>query len=264
MSTLAKAKLIEIAQNFEDEKPGGKQTDVQFNPETLKVTYANSQAPGGDQSAGSAGQFIGAGSTKLALQLWFDCTAMEKDPVNDVRRLTEKVIFFMTPQQSDADATKLSPPGVCFQWGTFLFKGVVESLEQTLEFFSPDGKPLRASISLTLSQQKILKAELTGDGRVPAPPGHKPLTAAKQDDSMQKMAGKSGKKDWQSIAAANGIEDPLRMAPGALVDLTASTGIGTGFGSSVNAAVGAIGFGASGAGLNTSLGGVPSASLSIG
>ncbi len=263
MSELAKAKLIELDQKFEKEKPNGHQTDVQFNPETLKVTYANSQAPGGDQSAGNAGQFIGAGSTKLALQLWFDCTAMEKDPVDDVRRLTEKVIFFMTPQKSDADATKLAPPGVCFQWGSFLFKGVVESLEQTLEFFSPDGKPLRASISLTLSQQQILKAEFK-DETATARPGHKPLTAAKQDDSLQKMASQSGKKDWQSIAAANGIEDPLRMAPGALVDLNASTGIGTGFGSSVNAAVGAIGSGASGAGLNSSLGGVPSASLSIG
>ena len=201
MSTLAKAKLIELDQKFEKEKPDGQQTDVQFNPETLKVTYANTQAPGVDQSAGNAGQFIGAGSTKLALQLWFDCTAMEKDPVDDVRRLTEKVIFFMTPQKSDADATKLSPPGVCFQWGTFLFKGVVESLEQTLEFFSPDGKPLRASISLTLSQQQILKAEF-GKNRATASPGHKPLKAAKQDDSLQKMAGNSGKKDWQSIAAA--------------------------------------------------------------
>ncbi len=264
MTALAKAKLIELDQKFEKEKPDGHKTDVQFNPETLKVTYASTQAPGGDQSAGNAGQFIGAGSTKLALQLWFDCTAMEKDPVDDVRRLTEKVIFFMTPQKSDADATKLSPPGVCFQWGTFLFKGVVESLEQTLEFFSPDGKPLRASISLTLSQQQILKAELAEMSPMDARPGHKPLKAAKQDDSLQKMAGSSGKKDWQSIAAANGIEDPLRMAPGALVDMNASIGIGTGLGAGVNAAVGAIGLGAGGTGLNTSIGAVPSASLSIG
>ena len=32
-------------------------------------------------------------------------------------------------------------------------------MEETIEFFSPEGKPLRASITLTLSQQKILEAK---------------------------------------------------------------------------------------------------------
>src|ERR1700756_827828 len=99
MAALAKAQLIELNQKFTDSKPGGQTVEVQFNPETLKVTYANQieQPKGGDQASGTAGrQFVGAGTTKLALQLWFDVTAMEQDPVDDVRRLTQKVIFFMT------------------------------------------------------------------------------------------------------------------------------------------------------------------------
>ena len=89
----SKAKLIELKQDFKDEKPGGQTVDVQFNPETLKVTFANQlvQPQGGDQAAGNTGrQFVGAGTTKLALTLWFDVTAMIDDPVDDVRRLTRR------------------------------------------------------------------------------------------------------------------------------------------------------------------------------
>ena len=284
--SLAKATLTELDQTFESEKPGGQTVEVQFNPESLKVTFANAivQPQGGDQAAGNSGrQFVGAGTTKLALQLWFDVTAMEKDPVDDVRRVTQKVVYFMTPQKSDADPKKLSPPGVQFQWGSFLFKGMVEALEETLEYFSPDGKPLRASINLTLSQQKILEAEFKGDGKVPARPGQAPLKAAKQGDSLQTMAGKNGKDDWQSIAAGNGIEDPMRMSAGALVDLNARAGVGIGgsfdttfgasfevgatasFGAGVGASASAgASTGGVGLNVNASLGGSSSASLSVG
>ena len=113
------------------------------------------------------------------------------------------------------------PPGVRFSWGSFLFDGMVEGMEETIEFFSPEGKALRASITLTMSQQKILIAEFEEDSNVSELPGHKPLTRAKAGDSVQNMAAKKGNGDWQSIAAANGIEDPLRLPPGQLIDLNA-------------------------------------------
>ena len=258
---LVKATLTELDQKFEEEKSGGQKVEVQFNPETLKVTFANAivQPQGGDQSSGNSGrQFVGAGTTKLALTLWFDVTAMEKDPVDDVRRLTSKVVYFMTPQKSDADPKKLSPPGVQFQWGSFLFKGVVEGLDESLEYFSPDGKPLRASMTLTLSQQKILETTFDGDGQV----GQRPFKAAKQNESLQKMAAKQGKDDWQSIAAAGSLVD---------LNISASVGIGGSFDTSVGASFGTAAPSAgvavttpSGGGLNASLGGAASASLSLG
>jgi hypothetical protein len=271
MAGLAKAKLIELDQQFTQEKSGGQQVEVQFNPESLKVSFANQivQPQGGDQSAGTAGrQFVGAGTTKLALQLWFDVTAMEQDPVDDVRRLTQKVVYFMTPQKADADPKKLAPPGVRFQWGSFLFDGMVDGLEETLEFFSPAGKPLRANVNLTLSQQKILKSEFEGDGRVPALAGHAPLNAAKQNDSVQNMAAKKGNPDWQSIARAHDIEDPLRLAPGQLIDLNAGLTLGGGanvsLGASFSAGLGGSLSGSAGAGPNASLGGALSGSVSFG
>ena len=52
-----------------------KRVKVQFNPETLKVNFSNKTA-GGDGAKASAIQFIGSSTTTLALQLWFDVTAL--------------------------------------------------------------------------------------------------------------------------------------------------------------------------------------------
>ena len=241
-TTLRKAKLIELKEDLSSELPGGKNINVQFNPDSLKVTYANQvvQPEGGNQAAGTAGrQFVGAGTTKLALTLWFDVSAMTKNAVDDVRRLTKDVIHFMSPKPSEEDAKKLAPPGTRFSWGSFIFDGMVEGLEETLEFFSPEGKPLRASIALTLTQQKILVSKFEGDGTVTRA-GARPFASAKQGDSLQGMAADAGKGgNWQGIAAANGIEDPLRMNPGQFVDLNASAGIGGGIGVSGGASFGA-------------------------
>ncbi len=280
--TLSKAWLIELDEKLEKAKDGGKSIPVQFNPESLKVTYANQllEPKGGDKAAGTAGkQFVGASTTKLALQLWFDVTAMdeiirseaghtntgEQGIVDDVRRLTQHVIFFMKPQPTQKDPKDKLPPGLRFEWGSFSFNGIVDALEETLEYFSAEGKPLRANITMTLTQQDILARDPSHDSKFIAPTaGHKPLKVAKAGDSLQGMAGAKGKGDWQGIAAANGIEDPLRMSAGSFVDLNASVGIGgsAGIGFDVGAALGTGSAGASG-GLNASLGVSASASLSL-
>lgn len=223
---LKKAKLIELDALFEL-KSGGKQADVQFNPDTLKVTYANQlaqqgaggksaggKAPSGDQAGGASRQFVGSSTTKLALQLWFDVTGLGAGTAADVTKLTAEVGYFITPRPLGANK-ELLPPNVRFAWGSFSFDGTFDSLEESFEFFSPDGRPLRAQISFTMSRQDI-KLEFTTAGT--AGPGQRPLTPAPAGATLQGLAAGAGAR-WQTIAAANGIEDPLRLAPGQLVDL---------------------------------------------
>jgi len=244
MTGLAKAQLIELDENLK-EKTGGKTVTVQFNPDTLKVTFANQlvesqggESKGGDQSSGTKSrQFVGAGTTKLTLTLWFDVTAMTQSAVEDVRLLTGDVIYFMIPAPTAKDSNQFIPPAVRFSWGSFLFDGIVEGLDESLEFFSPEGRPLRASVNLSLTQKKILAVEF---GEVAKTEGNKPLSPAKAGDSIQSLAGDKGKNGgWQGIAAANGIEDPLRLKPGQLIDLNASAAVGGGFGVSAGASIGA-------------------------
>ena len=134
--TLEKATLTELwpgsdNQLAERNRDGGapKKVTVQFNPQTLKVSLSNQNA-GGSQPGGSSTQFVGQGTTKLTLELWFDVTLPRPagdDPRGDVRNLTKEIAYFMTPQEVTRGAEKgLLPPGVQFQWGTFLFKGTVE------------------------------------------------------------------------------------------------------------------------------------------
>jgi hypothetical protein len=99
----------------------------------------------------------------------------------------------------------------------------MESLEESLEFFSPEGRPLRASVSLGLSQQKIEfipppKSQPPGAGA----PGTSPLAEAPSGSSLQKLAAGLGKaQDWQRIARNNGIENPRLLSPGQLIDMNA-------------------------------------------
>ena len=78
-----------------------------------------------------------------------------REPSGDVRKLTEKVNYFIKPRAVEGQNDKWIPPGVRFLWGTFLFEGVVDSITERLEYFSSDGRPLRANVSLGMSSQDI-------------------------------------------------------------------------------------------------------------
>jgi hypothetical protein len=225
---LEKAELRQLDAEFKEEINNEKWAKVQFNPDSLKVSFANQiQTPSGagDQAGTPARQFVGAGTTKLALTLWFDVTQpvpQGVEEVDDVRKLTQKVAYFITPSQ---ESDKFVPPSVRFVWGSFQFDGLMDSLEENLEFFSSEGRPLRASMTVNLSQQKITVFTIK-DTKSPAggkTPGTRPLTEAPQGKNLPSLADGQGKGgDWQSIAAANNIENPRLLAPGQLIDMNAT------------------------------------------
>ncbi len=232
---LEKAELRELDAEFEHEINRDRWMKVQINPETMKVSFANQlqqASNAGDQSGPAARQFVGAGTTKLALQLWFDVSGpveAGRQLPDDVRRLTQKVAYYITPKPG-ANRNQMIPPAVRFVWGTFQFDGLMDSLEESLEFFSPDGRPLRASLSLALSQQRITEFTFRPPSGAPgastpsgAPAaGTQPLTPAPAGATVQGLAAQQGRADdWQAIAAANGVENPRRLEPGTLLDLGA-------------------------------------------
>jgi Contractile injection system tube protein/LysM domain len=227
----AKAKLVE--QN--PANPPAKVVTVQFNPETLKVSYANQVVPPkseGNAQENASMQFVGTGTMKLSLQIWFDVTGEAPGAAaqaTDVRTLTRDVSYFMTPVKNKQG--DYVPPQVSFEWGTFTFKGIMDSLEESLEFFSSEGVPLRASMTLGLSRQLVDIAPPGGGQAGGQPPGAGgpgaaaagtlPLTPARAGDTLQGLAaGAAAGVTWQAIAAANGIENPRLLPPGKLLDLS--------------------------------------------
>lgn len=221
---LLKAKLREISWSENQQvRELDHEVEVQFNPESLKVNFTNQKA-GGDQRGGAATQYVGQGTTKLSFDLWFDVTAPEPESQTetDVRKLTEKVVYFIKPKES-RQRDKFIAPGVRFAWGTFLFEGTMESVNETLEYFSEDGRPLRAQLSVSLTQQEIQFqfGQQTGTGVGPNRlPGTRPQQTAREGDTVQSMAGDNGHQDkWQGDALRNGIENPRRPETGRPLDL---------------------------------------------
>jgi len=235
---MAKAELRELDAAFANTINQDKWTKVQFNPDTLKVSFANQlkePSGSGDQRGSQAVQFVGAGTTKLAVQLWFDVTqelGQGLPDVSDVRQLTQRVAYFITPAGDPPnDPKKFIPPAVRFMWGRFQFASIVESMEETLEYFSHEGRPLRASVALVISQQKITTfafneandpAGFTRRNRRAA--GTQPQTEAPANANLQSLAASQPgqQKNWQSVATANGIENPRQLAPGQLIDFGAT------------------------------------------
>lgn len=237
---LVRAKLIPIKWNENEEVELLEQdenvstVEVQFNPSTLKVTYANQIQTGGE-STGSSMQFVGKGTSKLAIELIFDVSGPRSQNVKDVRQLTRAVAVFMSPvPEGSGDDTRYRVPGVRFEWGTFTFDGVIEGMDETLELFSEDGYPLRATVSLNMSYQGISLADKStarNNAATPSPgsgspTGTKPLTPAKAGDTLQGMvaagASASAGANWKAVAAANGIENPRQISTGTLLDMSAS------------------------------------------
>ena len=117
--------------------------DVHFNPQSLQYAITNTLPNTG--SGNSTKQYTGASTGKLTLDLIFDTTATGED----VRLHTVLVAQLMKPGEGDVT----TPPIVEFAWGLYTFSGMVESYRETIDFFSANGVPLRASVNLTLSSQ---------------------------------------------------------------------------------------------------------------
>jgi len=228
-STLQKAQLIPI-------NPSGTQLlldqaiTVHFNPESLKLSYTitNKADTGSKNSSDQAAQQASSSSAKLAVELVFDTTDLfetQQDGADVVKTITSKIVAaFVTPPSPDgAPAGKPVPANPCmFLWGTFQFMGVVDSYNETLEFFSASGVPLRSAVSISLSQNryKISNVPQRVPGQAqPLPPGSQigpALAAAGADPS-----------DWRG--AALGASGGIDVSIGASVSAGASSSGGAGF-----------------------------------
>lgn len=210
---LERAHLYEVEFSESGEATQGDRiTTVQFNPETLKVAFSNQKA-GGEQAGSGSVQFVGAGTTKLSVELVFDVTTPEPPTVDgaavdDVRRLTQKVAHFMIPTP---EGENFKPRGIRFLWGTFLFDGVMDSMNEVLEMFSSDGRPLRASVTIEMSKQDIRDYQFG----TPRTPGTDQTNQLRDDESVQDVAAREGRpENWRPYADQAGVENPRRPEPG--------------------------------------------------
>ncbi len=255
MTTPERGKLIPVS-GENDEPDMENAIDVQFNPVTLKVTLSNTLKDGEKNGSSNAAQFVEKSSSSLSLDLMFDTTRADKDNDDgfaegaDVRDLTKKIAeAFMKPVPGDNN--KMQAPKRClFQWGSFEFIGMVESYDETLEFFSPQGRPLRAKLALKLKEDRFQFRQRSGfDPAAPVMPDFAP-TGQTDDDAGGKASQEEtpvpgpseGDNNWRDTSDFNGIENPRipgvstlsKPRPGCRSGGGLSAGVSTGLGASVS------------------------------
>jgi hypothetical protein len=162
-------------------------------------------------------QLVTATTAKLALELQFDTTVTGES----VRELTLPVKRLLRPDEADTATTlAVVPPLTQFEWGSFLFSGIVESYRETLDFWSAEGVPLRALVSISLSQHTEPPRRPANPPRRPIPPAATTcvctptgvggaLGAALSSSSSSEGGGFTSAA--RSIASANG-EESLRSS----------------------------------------------------
>jgi Contractile injection system tube protein/LysM domain len=237
---------------------------VDFDPKSLELSYATTGMAAGKAKTASGtwnktpAQQTGQ-SAKLSVTLLFDTTAT--DGVS-VQTETDALVLLTLPHDLSAQGPKRRV--VQFQWGSFLFYGCVESMTQTIDFFSDSGVPLRASVQLSIGQVGPPDTPSDPGGPSPSvsfgsnagpaapaasgpsapsatsPPagpgalsaaGTTPLTLSQDGDTVQGIVARSGgSASWKAIAAANNIDNPRLLPPGTVLSLSPGAPSATGSG----------------------------------
>lgn len=233
MSEPTKAKLFPV-EGPADKGDPATAIDVQFNPTTLKVSLSNSLKANEKSENTSAAQYVDKSASSLTVELIFDTSIEDEDVRGKTRTIAEA---FMKPVESGDK--KLAPKRCLFQWGAFEFVGLMQSFDETLDFFSPQGTPLRSTVALKLSEDRYQFRQGEAKKTERATPKLGTAGAGGVGDA-NKQAGRD-EKAWRDTAMYNGLESPRLPAGSSLSvpGMSAGAAMGVGAGLSAGAGVGA-------------------------
>ncbi|MBM4342487.1 MAG: LysM peptidoglycan-binding domain-containing protein [Deltaproteobacteria bacterium] len=188
--------------------------EFQFNPEAVRVT--KSMTPKQGRQAGRSApkhQFTTGNPAQLEFgELLFDCFDDRKNVY------TEHVAWFELLLKADPGLHR--PPRVTFAWGDGwgseggagkINTGMwfVTGLDVNYTMFLPNGTPVRATCKLTLAEEPPETEEKNS-------PDTAHVHAVSRGETLEAISAAEydDPAEWRRIAVANGIDDPLRLAPG--------------------------------------------------
>ncbi len=143
----------------------------------------------------------------------------------------------------------------------------MQSFDETLDFFSPEGRPLRATVSLKLSEDRYQFRNRAVEQAARNTPslsstGAGPLGGSDQSAAPVPGGSGEGAGNWRDTSLFNGIESPrmpsLSVVAVPSLSLSASVGISGGVGFGLNAGVNIRG------GISANVSASLSASVSVG
>lgn len=259
MASLAKATLLrlkEIKGESGDTKrwePDGRAVAVQLNPTSLRFQRSNNVAPGESQGQADSPKRMHPSSSPatVTFDLEFD-TADEgttERPI-DVRTRSALLRQF-TEQPKKGSNDKTLPPRAQFQWGPFIFNGLVTQFSEELDYFALDGTPLRSKVSITMEEQD-LDYENALTARIAAAAS---VAAGFSFGASASVSAGAGLSASAGVGASAGLSAAAGIGASFSASASVSIGAGAGAGVSLSASADAVGAAGAGGGLALTGGG---------
>ena len=212
MQSLVKLKIL----GFKDPACKGFASDSIYafiNPSayerSLTVDYNQDQTIGASASTQS---FKSMGQSDLKLTFFVDGTGVVKLPagIKDVEEYIKKFTDLVTKYQGVIHR----PYYLLIVWGSLKFTGVCSKVDIKSSLFSPDGKPLRATIDITITQSKDYKTK-TQEG-ANSSPDLTHLRTVNAGDTLPLMAYRiyGDSSYYIQVAKANNLNSFLDIKPG--------------------------------------------------
>lgn len=198
-------------------KPTGKEIKAMYNPNELTIETRNqfqrSAMPG---LPTPVTQYVSGQNQTVSISLFFD--TYEKG--EDVRKYSGEVVKLLK-----IDRALHAPPVCLFEWGGSIsgdrttFKGVLDSVSQKFTMFLDSGIPVRATLTVSISEYKNIKEQLKEIGFESA--DHTKRRIFKEGDSLWMMAYEEygDPANWRDIAQANKITLPRQIEPGTELEI---------------------------------------------
>jgi phage protein U len=193
----------------------------QFNPESLSRTKSSNWTamPNNDPQNQPPPQFAGHGSEQLTAKLLFDDTDIVRagggspGPAR-VGPSINLLFDWLTIARKEPHGPRPAPPTLRFMWGDSLsFTGVLKNVSAQYLQFSRDGKPTRATASITMQAvPDDPKPTNPTSGGLPG----RTSTQVRDGDTLASIAYQhyGDPNLWRAIAMSNDIDDPTRVPTG--------------------------------------------------
>ena len=212
MQNLVKLKIL----GFKDPSCKGVESDssVAFiNPSayerSLTVDYTQDQTIGSNASTQS---FKSMGQSDLKLTFFVDGTGVVKLPAgfNDVDDYIKKFTDLVTKYQGEIHR----PYYLLIIWGTLKFTGVCSKIDIKYSLFNPEGKALRATIDITITQSKDYKTKIQEGAN--SSPDLTHLRTVNSGDTLPLMAYRiyGDSSYYIEVARVNGLNSFQDIKPG--------------------------------------------------
>ncbi|MEQ9363918.1 MAG: hypothetical protein RIF32_06735 [Leptospirales bacterium] len=183
--------------------PGGV-LPVQFNPTELSDSYAADYTTQ-STSLELGKNFVQSRREDFTVKLYYDASEASNPVLRNVMKQVKPLILLMGPSILFPD---IKVPPVCtFIWGTFIYKGQITRIQENYSYFTQEGFPMRADVTVTFSSSKSPKEAKETDPNS----NSRVLRTVRANDRLDIIAfdvyGDSTK--WPLIAEANNIIDPI-------------------------------------------------------